>query len=248
VSRMGVSKRAMTALLLTVIVAVGSGAAIMFIATPNTLSVSFSPKDINTLPGGTGWFLAEVESVQQITEYDVDIQTNVSVDFDYVLWPQTSLLEIFLYPSAEEIHSVIEVDLTISTGASIAKDSAYLHVLNWTAGNTSEVLEKLDAFVDYLSVSQQEFGINESTQWTPICNSAGILVVGHYLFKSDGWELELDWHVMIQPYDWVRIYLRHRADAEPCWAGEISSWSLNASSVVEIEPPQQIYRPMGGGM
>ena len=245
---MGASKRAVTALLLAAIVAVSSIAVVVFIGNQNTLSVSFIPKDINTLPGGSGWFLAEVESGQQTTECNVDIRTNVSVDFDYVFWQKTSLLEIFLYPSAEHVHSVVDIDLTISTGALIAKDVAYLHVLDWTTGNTSEVLEKLDVFVDYLSANQQEFGINESTQWTPICNSAGILVVGHYLFKCDEWELELDWHVMVQPYDWVRIYLRHRADAKPCWAGEIASWSLNASSVVEIEPPQQIYRPMGGGM
>ena len=245
---MDASRRTVTALLLTAIVAVSSIAVVVFIRNQNTVSVNFIPKNINTLPGGTAWFLAKVESGQQITESIVDIQTNVSVDFDYVFWPQTSLLEIFLYPSAEHVRSVIEVDLTISRGASIARDSAYLHVLNWTAGNESEVLDKLDVFVDYLSVNRQEFGINESTQWTPICNDAGILIVGHYLFKSDDWELELDWHVMIQPYDWGRVYLRHRADVAPCWAGEIASWSLNASSVVEIEPPQQIYRPMGGGM
>lgn len=209
-----------------------------------SLEITFIPERMNTAPDETGWFLVEIDSSRPLTDYDIDLQTNVSIETDYTYWSQTPLLEIFLYPDSSHVDSCIEVNVTFSSSRLVASDVAFLEVLNWSLGELSQVIEKRDVFIEYLAANYPELGINDTTSWTPIYNGAGILVVGHYLFKSDIWELELDWHVMIAPHDWVKVYLRKRADVQPSWAGMIESWSSDNHTIIEVEPPTDIYRPM----
>ncbi len=67
----------------------------------------------------------------------------------------------------------------------------------------------------------------------PILNRLG----ARYIFLSEEWEMYVTWHVMIPPYDWARIYLRHRYNqTAPTYAFEISS-------VQEQAEPQAIEVP-----
>ena len=99
-------------------------------------------------------------------------------------------------------------------------------------------------FIPYLSASHPEFGITDQTEWIPTIVKPHILVVTHYLFFSDEWELGVMWHVMIPPYDWAKIYLRHRyTDMQPQYAFEISS--ISADPPLEpypIDPPDEVDR------
>jgi hypothetical protein len=89
-----------------------------------------------------------------------------------------------------------------------------------------------DRFIPWLAAVHPELGIDNDTEWTPSIVKPHILVVSHYLFFSEEWEMGLMWHVMIPPHDWARIYLRHRYDhATPQHGFEISS--------VSADPPQQ---------
>jgi hypothetical protein len=68
------------------------------------------------------------------------------------------------------------------------------------------------------------------------------LIVAHYLFFSEEWEMHLEWHIMIPPYDWARIDLRKRiTEIKPSYAFEISSISAN-SEPIPIETPSEIWR------
>jgi hypothetical protein len=92
--------------------------------------------------------------------------------------------------------------------------------------------EMRDRFIPYLAANHPELGITEETPWTPSIVKPHILVVSHYLFFSEEWEMGLMWHIMIPPYDWTRIYLRHRYDhVAPQYGFEISS--------VAADPPEQ---------
>ncbi len=209
---------------------------------PGQIDIRFIPDHLNTIPDDTGWFIVEVNSTQEIVDPDIEIHTNASIETDYTYWPQTHLIEVFLYPDLSHMDTCIEVEVTISSGPLVASDSALLLVWNWTASELPPVIEKRDVFVYYLASNHPELGINETTVWTPIYNCAGIIVVGHYLFQSDLWEMEVAWHEMIPPSDWVHVYLRQRQDVKPSWAGEIGSWSDVDRVVVEVDPPEEIYR------
>ncbi|HVP11021.1 MAG TPA: hypothetical protein VMV94_07520 [Phycisphaerae bacterium] len=101
-----------------------------------------------------------------------------------------------------------------------------------------------DRFVPYLAANDPEFGITPDTQWTGTIVKPHILVVTHYLFFSDDWEMGVMWHNMIPPYDWAKIYLRHRyTDTRPQYAYAISSISAEPAEAPQpIDPPEQVDR------
>lgn len=93
-----------------------------------------------------------------------------------------------------------------------------------------------------LAASRPELGITAQTEWKGTMVSPVWLVVSHYCFFSEEWEVHVAWHVRVAPYDRARIDLRHRFDElEPSYAFEISSVSAD-SEPVETEPPESVWR------
>jgi hypothetical protein len=99
-----------------------------------------------------------------------------------------------------------------------------------------------DRFVAWLATEHPELDITPDTPWTPTIAQPHILVVSHYLFFSEEWEMGLMWHIMIAPHDWSRIYLRPRGGMTPTMAFEIPSVSNPETPIREIEVPAQIDR------
>ena len=97
--------------------------------------------------------------------------------------------------------------------------------------------ELKDIFVQWFQLNHPEFNITNQTQWFGTVVSPHWLVVSHYLFFSEEWEMHIYWHVMIPPHDWAKVDLRPRfTHLAPNVSFEISS--LNAS-----RPPQTIIPP-----
>ena len=91
---------------------------------------------------------------------------------------------------------------------------------------------------DYI---ERELGISEGTVWqgTP---GSWVLIVTHYVFISADWEVDLAWHVMTPPNDWIRIQLRHRwTETAPSVAFEIPS-AAGTASPREIAPDEAVWR------
>jgi len=100
-----------------------------------------------------------------------------------------------------------------------------------------------DLFIPWLAANHPELGITSQTAWTPQLASPYILVVSHYLFLSEDWELHVYWHVMIPPYDWVKIDLRHRlTEAAYSHSFEISSRTDPQETPHAIDPPAELWR------
>jgi hypothetical protein len=101
-----------------------------------------------------------------------------------------------------------------------------------------------DRFIRRLAENRLELGIDETTVWKGTIVKPHWLVVSHYLFFSDEWELHVSWHVMIAPYDWARIDLRKRFEETlPSLAYEIPSVSAPGPTVVnEVEPEPTLWR------
>lgn len=104
--------------------------------------------------------------------------------------------------------------------------------------------EMRDRFVPWLAENRPELGIDETMAWTGTIVKPHWLVVSHYLFFSDEWEMHVSWHVMIAPYDWAKIDLRKRfEETVPSLAFEIESVSAPGPVVVnEIEPEAVLWR------
>ncbi len=104
--------------------------------------------------------------------------------------------------------------------------------------------EMRDLFIPWLAEAHPEFGITADTEWTPTIVKPHILVVTHYLFFSEEWEMSVMWHVMIPPYNWAHIYLRPRyTGTVPQYAYEIPSVTADPlPDPVPLEVPTEIDR------
>ena len=207
----------------------------------DSISVEIVTKNINSCPDNYAWFIVNISSKipQKIPE--ITISTNVSIEIQSKIWALTtpSVLEVFLFPNSTHIGQTIQLKVNIGK----ISDSATLNVWDWDNSEQEQTYEKLTPFLTYLSQNKPHLNINSTTPWVISCNDAGILIVEHYLFKSTTWELELSWHVMIPPYDWVQVYLRPRAEIKPTWGGMVESWNSSSNIVIEITPPDQVFRP-----
>lgn len=99
-----------------------------------------------------------------------------------------------------------------------------------------------DTFVPWLEANFPELGIDGQTVWTGTYVRPGVLIVAYYLFFSEDWEMDVEWHVMIPPHDWARIHLRRRfAEMAPSRSFEISSMESHVDPV-PIPPPDEVVR------
>ncbi len=150
--------------------------------------------------------------------------------------------EIIVVPKAESSGKTITVDIEGNRGSVKDKKSVTLEVIEGEDDRKEYAEELLTMFIPFLAEKHPEFKINADTKWTGTMVSPQWLVVSHYLFFSDEWELHLEWHVMIPPSDWARIDLRHRADeTKPSSAFEISSVS-GKTDPIPIEVPTEVWR------
>ena len=163
--------------------------------------------------------------------------------------------QITVFPQAITSGMVAEV-IVVPTEADVGKNVTVTiqgerDGLKQTKTVTFEVMEEEDReatlgpeavnmrnnFTQWLSTNHPELGITNVTVWTGTVVNPKVLVVMHYMFLSEDWEMYVTWHVMIPPYDWTRIYLRNRYnETAPTYAFEISS-------IQEHAQPQAIEVP-----
>jgi len=150
--------------------------------------------------------------------------------------------EVVVMPAPASIGKTIRVTITGSRSGSTDKRVVSFDVVEGEDDRQEYAGELLDRFVSWLVANHPELEITDDTSWNGTMVSPVWLVVSHYLFFSEEWEAHIEWHIMVPPYDWAKIDLRHRFDElEPSYAFEISS--VNATSEpVPIEPPETVWR------
>jgi len=150
--------------------------------------------------------------------------------------------EVVIIPTQKSVGKTIKVTITGSQGSLTDKKVVSFKVAEGEDDRQEYATELLDKFVSWLATNHPELGITEDTAWNGTMVSPVWLVVSHYLFFSEEWELHMEWHIMVPPYDWAKIDLRHRFDElAPSYAFEISSVDAN-SEPVAIEVPETVWR------
>lgn len=155
---------------------------------------------------------------------------------------QGQVAQVVVTPAQASTEKTIKVTITGNQGSSTDKKVVSFNVVEGEDDRQEYAGELLDRFVSWLTRNHPELGITGDTGWNGTMVSPVWLVVSHYLFFSEEWEVHLEWHVTMPPHDWAKIDLRHRFDElEPSYAFEISS--LNADSEpLPIEPPEAVWR------
>lgn len=207
------------------------------------INVTFHPSDMISYPGHTAWLLADVQSEEPI---DIEVGTNVEVQVEWKTWSTCAssyLVEIFLKPNSQHVDNEIRVNLLASTESRrFSIGSCTIDVINWTSCAMDSSVVIRDHFLQYIESNTTFSNINSSTEWNFCGSPAQILIVEHCLFQSEFWEIEISRHVMISPHDWAQTYIRPRNQTSPIWSAKIDSWSLDNSSIYEIDSPSEIFR------
>jgi len=150
--------------------------------------------------------------------------------------------EVIVIPSPSSINTSVEVEITGKRGSITDTETFTFDVVEGEDDRGEYAAELKDKFVNWLEANHPELGITGETEWTGTMVSPQWLIVSHYLFFSEEWEMHVSWHIMIAPYDWAKKDLRHRFDeTAPAYAFEISSLSGNTQPIV-MEVPETVWR------
>jgi hypothetical protein len=132
--------------------------------------------------------------------------------------------EVIVIPSEASVNQTLTVTITGERGGLKQTETTNIEVMIGEDGVRSYATEMRDKFIPWLAINHPEFSITNETEWIETIVNPRIIVVMHYIFLSEGWEMYVTWHVTIPPHDWARIYLRHRfTESRPAYAFEIPS-------------------------
>jgi hypothetical protein len=150
--------------------------------------------------------------------------------------------------TAESVSDEIEATLTITaTRANVEqKGERRIFVMPGEDDRESTARDLLAVFTRWLQENHPEFGITADTSLEGRLVAPRLLVVSHYMFENDEYELGISWHIMVPPDDWSELYIRPKDSLEPTMAFRLSSWSTALDggdvSFTEVDAPAEIVR------
>jgi hypothetical protein len=172
---------------------------------------------------------AAVSGAATVEPYRVDVEPG-------------DVAELTVTAQPASVGDTIVVDLAAQSGRYETTRSLTIEVVDWPDEIGPMAAELRDRFVAYLERENPELGISSETSWTPTITKPQILVVMHYLFFSEEWEMGITWHVTVPENAWSRMYLRPRDQMVPTLGLEIPVYLDPESMPVPSEPPAEIDR------
>ena len=146
-----------------------------------------------------------------------------------IVSPQTitseQVAEVIVVPSEDFIDNILTLTVSVERNCLIQTETLSFGVVAGEDDLGISATGMREIFVPWLYTNYPDLGITNMTEWTGTIVNPRILIVRHYVFFSQEWEMYVTWSPNA-PHDWVRIYLRHRfIDSRPTLAFEISSLS-----------------------
>ena len=206
-------------------------------------SLEVLPGEMDALPGRRCVFLAWPEEDEGGDEIEIRASAEgAEVLLEYSPINGNKVAEVTIIPDSSYLHDTLVVTIEGERGAYHDTVQALLPVVDGFGTGEQDAIVVRDRFIPWLAENHPELGIDGQTSWVGTCGRPNILVVSHYLFFSEQWEMGISWHVTIAPYDWARVYLRHRGTRiTPSYAFEISSLSAQEDPY-PIDPPDSVTR------
>jgi hypothetical protein len=213
----------------------------------SAFSINVTPQQLSghSIAGQHCVFLVTITDDGQESELPVSISAQAP-GAEVVIYHEDmfagEVVEVVVIPAQASIGKNITVTITGTRGSSTDEGAVSFEVIEGEDDRGEYAAELLDRFIPWLAANHPELRITEDTAWNGTMVSPQWLVVSHYLFFSDEWEAHIYWHIMMPPYDWARIDLRHRFDQlAPSYAFEISSLTANDLPIA-MELPETVWR------
>jgi hypothetical protein len=208
---------------------------------PFTLQVAPS-EYMPIIPGQLFVILATASGGSGSVTMTADIAGDADVTPPTATVDPGEVTEFTVVARPESIGSTVSVALRAERGIVNRTHSMDLEVVEWSDDLEPLATELRERFVTYLAENHPDFGITTETEWTSTITKPQILVVMHYLFFSEQWEMGMMWHVTVPEHAWSRMYLRPRDAMTPTFGLEIPSYLDPTSQPGPWEPPEEIDR------
>ncbi len=147
--------------------------------------------------------------------------------------------EVWIVPDASTEEATVSTTFTATRGAITRTEKRTTKVMPFEDSRQTEAQPYFDMWTGWLAANHPEFGITSSTKWDSSFVLA-LLIVSHYAYFSDDWEMKVSWHVMIAPSDFTEVYLRHRG-TETTWTHAFRMDSFSGKTAIhEIPLPEYV--------
>jgi hypothetical protein len=154
--------------------------------------------------------------------------------------------EVVIVPDPVEVDTDIEVTVTATGEGGTDSVTRMVTVVPWEDDRGDQARAVLDLFLPWLAEQHPEFGLTTDTEFAGTMTAPLLLIVSHYGFYSEDWEVGVSWHIMVPPDDFAELYLRPRGEFAPTHAFRIESWQTALETgvveVSEVEPPAEPVR------
>ena len=168
------------------------------------------------------------------------------VDVEPAVISGTQVAEVTFVPPPSRTESTLVATITATAGDDTREVTREVTVMPWDDDRRDEGAEVLGLFTPWLAEHHPEFGITPDTVFSGTHVAPMLLIVNHYCFLTDEWEVGVSWHVMVPPDDFAEIYLRPRDGLRPTGAFRIGSWQTALETgeyeVVPVAPPGDVVR------
>lgn len=158
----------------------------------------------------------------------------------------TDVAEVTVIPAATTTEAKLSVTIVVETDQGSQSTTKTATVFPWEDDREDQGVEILGLFTHWLAVHRPELAVTPEAKWEGTYLAPGLLVVSHYGFFNEEWELGVSWHVMVPPDDFAEIYLRPRSELRPTLAFRIGSWQTALDTgdyeVSEVGPPAEVVR------
>jgi hypothetical protein len=98
-----------------------------------------------------------------------------------------------------------------------------IEMFDWSSKNLPDAIIKRDELINWLETEHPEFGIFTGENCYAYVTYPGHLVVEHWTFLYENWEMRICYHVMIPPYNWSKLYLRKHGEVDAVFTAKCES-------------------------
>ncbi|MDH4307424.1 MAG: hypothetical protein OEX04_08075 [Acidimicrobiia bacterium] len=212
---------------------------------PFTLQVS--PEFVQgVIPGSESGVLVSIvdtsDTQRPVTVSATAAGAEVSVEPSEIR--EGEVAEIVVVAESTAIERPLDIVVTARRGTYEVREVKPTVVLPWEDDRGEYAAELLGIFADWLIEHEPGIAVGSPSSGSMVAPS--LLVVSHYMFRSEAWEIGLSWHVMIPPDDWAEIYLRPHDELAPTLAFRLASqaWALERGEVIieEVPAPPEVTR------
>ena len=84
----------------------------------------------------------------------------------------------------------------------------------WDGAISQENLDRFNNMIDLVLKQNNKYEFLKNEDFYSYCTYPQILIVSHYTFISENWEVRFCHHEMIPPHDWSMILIRKRGEIE----------------------------------